>query len=170
MWGGSNDSSGGRYDPNADSWVPTSTLNAPSARGGQSIVWTGNEIIVWGGYYGFQNFFDSGGKYNPVSDSWVMTSLSNAPLARGDHNAVWTGAEMIVWGGQSINPDSRYPRIGGLYDPVNDAWFYTTTLDSPGGNDSYTAIWTGNQMVVWGGVWGSGGLNAVPHDGGLYTP
>ena len=169
VWGGSNDSSGGRYDPNADSWVPTSTLNAPSGRAGQSIVWTGNEMIVWGGYDGFQKFLDSGGKYNPVSDSWVMTSQSNTPLARGDHNAVWTGAEMIVWGGQSINPDSRYPRIGGLYDPVNDVWFYTTTLDSPAGDDSYTAIWTGNQMVVWGGLVYSG-LNAVPHDGGLYTP
>jgi hypothetical protein len=88
----------------------------------------------------------------------MMTSLSNAPLARNGHNAVWTGAEMIIRGGKSNNPDNRYPRIGGLYDPVNDAWFYTTTLDSPEGSDSNTAIWTGNQMVVWGS------------DGGRYTP
>jgi len=160
-------SSGGRYDPTADSWVPTSSQNAPSGRAEQSVVWTGNEMIVWGGYAG-QHYLDSGGAYNPVSDSWVMTSLSNAPLARGGHSAVWTGAEMIVWGGESNDPDSKYPRIGGLYDPVNDAWFYTTTLDSPDGRASHTAIWTGNQMLVWGGLAGVESLDPVP--GGLYTP
>ena len=171
VWGGRNDqsstffSSGGRYDPNADSWVSTSSQNAPSSRAGQSAVWTGNDMIVWGGYDG-QQYLDSGGKYNPVSDSWVMTSLSSTPPARGGHSAVWTGAEMIVWGGKTNHDKSR---IGGLYDPINDTWFYTTTLDSPDGRDLHTAIWTGNQMVVWGGA-PYGLLNVVPNDGGLYTP
>ena len=40
---------GGRYDPATDSWRPTSTQNAPSARSGPTAVWTGSEMIVWGG-------------------------------------------------------------------------------------------------------------------------
>src|SRR4029079_17880968 len=40
---------GGRYNPNADSWTPTSTTNAPDRRAGHTVVWTGSEMIVWGG-------------------------------------------------------------------------------------------------------------------------
>ena len=52
VWGGfvypSSLNTGGRYDPASDSWTPTSTLNAPSARYRHTAVWTGSERIVWG--------------------------------------------------------------------------------------------------------------------------
>ena len=60
--------------------------------------WTGNEMIVWGGYNG-SNFLNTGGRYNPGTDSWTATSTINAPVGRQDFTAVWTGSEMIVWGG-----------------------------------------------------------------------
>ena len=46
VWGGGTEfpnvfNTGGRYDPATDSWRPTSTLNAPSARSGHTAVWTG---------------------------------------------------------------------------------------------------------------------------------
>ena len=40
---------GGRYNPGTDSWTATSTTNAPAARNGHTAVWTGNEMIIWGG-------------------------------------------------------------------------------------------------------------------------
>ena len=40
---------GGRYNPSTDSWTATSTTNAPSARADHTAVWTGSEMIVWGG-------------------------------------------------------------------------------------------------------------------------
>ena len=53
VWGGNgvngNLMTGGRYDPGADSWIATSTINAPSARSYHTAVWTGSEMIVWGG-------------------------------------------------------------------------------------------------------------------------
>src|SRR5947207_8563188 len=49
IWGGTNDSTGGRYNPAVDMWTATSTTKAPSARTGHTAVWTGNEMIVWGG-------------------------------------------------------------------------------------------------------------------------
>src|SRR5262249_31708169 len=33
-----------------DTWTATNTANAPSARPGHTAVWTGIEMIVWGGY------------------------------------------------------------------------------------------------------------------------
>jgi hypothetical protein len=32
-----------------DTWTPTSTTNAPTARYQHTAVWTGSEMIVWGG-------------------------------------------------------------------------------------------------------------------------
>ena len=40
---------GGRYNPGTDSWTATSTTNAPAARYVHTAVWTGSEMIVWGG-------------------------------------------------------------------------------------------------------------------------
>jgi hypothetical protein len=81
-----------------DSWIATSITNAPSARSNHTAVWTGSEMIVWGGRAS-SNLFSTGGRYNPGTDSWTATSTTNAPAARFSHTAVWTGSEMIAWGG-----------------------------------------------------------------------
>ena len=39
----------GVYDPATDSWTPTSTSAAPTARHRYTAVWTGSRMIVWGG-------------------------------------------------------------------------------------------------------------------------
>ena len=53
IWGGNNGSSdldtGGRYNPNTDNWGSTSTTNAPAARDSHTAIWSGSEMIVWGG-------------------------------------------------------------------------------------------------------------------------
>ena len=71
VWGGrsnssnnSNLSTGGRYDPGTDSWTATNTTNAPEARSGHTAVWTGSEMIVWGGFgNGNQGSLNTGGRY-----------------------------------------------------------------------------------------------------------
>src|ERR1041385_9117667 len=82
-----------------DSWTATSTTDAPTRRSDHTAVWTGTEMIVWGGRNARAATVNSGGRYNPSTDSWTATSTTNAPIARSNHTAVWTGSEMIVWGG-----------------------------------------------------------------------
>src|SRR2546430_7178296 len=94
---------GGRYNPSTDSWTATSTTNAPAGRDGHTAVWTGSEMIVWGGFTATSGVTNTGGRYNPNTDSWTATSTTNAPAGRYDHTAVWTGSEMIVWGGSDAN-------------------------------------------------------------------
>src|SRR5438034_7952340 len=86
-----------------DAWAPTSTTNAPDARQRHTAVWTGSEMIVWGGDNGSPNHLNTSGRYNPSTDSWTATSTTNAPDGRSLHTAVWTGSEMIVWGGDDVN-------------------------------------------------------------------
>src|SRR5437899_507135 len=93
--GGGYVNTGGRYNPSTDSWTATSTITAPDGRHDHTAVWTGSEMIVWGGTTGTTDV-NTGGRYNPSTDSWTATSTTNAPTARHTHTAVWTGSEMIV--------------------------------------------------------------------------
>ena len=55
-----------------DQWTATTTSNAPHGRSLHVAVWTGSEMIVWGG--GIPGTpFNTGGRYNPSTDSWTAT-------------------------------------------------------------------------------------------------
>src|ERR1051326_4310234 len=138
-----------------DSWTATSTINAPTGRYKHTAVWTGSEMIVWGGEFPAVN---TGGRYDPSTDSWTATSTINAPSARYDHTAVWTGTEMIVWGATN---DST----GGRYNPGTDTWTATSTTNAPSARTFHTAVWTGSEMIVWGGY-----IGIEVNTGGRYDP
>ena len=94
-----------------DTW--TATAGPPGDRYSHTAVWTGSEMIVWGGQYGqgiTAVFLDTGGRYNPGTDTWAATSGINAPTARGLHTAVWTGSEMIVWGDRRVAQQFEHRR------------------------------------------------------------
>ena len=98
-----------------DTWTPTNLTGAPDARVSHTAVWTGSEMIVWGGYGCDGNcLLNTGGRYNPSTDNWTATSTNNAPQGRVYHTAVWSGSEMIVWGGEDV---SGFPASGGKYNP-----------------------------------------------------
>ncbi|MFN7974026.1 MAG: kelch repeat-containing protein [Acidobacteriota bacterium] len=173
VWGGSDDpamgtttlDTGGRYDPVTDTWAAggTSLTNAPSPRAGQTAVWTGSRMLVWGGYDGTTTI-DTGGIYDPGTDTWLAISSGNAPSPRAGHSAVWTGTEMIVWGGT----DPSVPLgTGGRFDPTINVWNAggTAMANAPTPRYFHTAVWTGSEMIVWGG-WGGSYLDT----GARYDP
>src|SRR5438128_3060287 len=69
-----------------DTWTATSTTSAPAGRYLHTAVWTGTEMIVWGGFNG-SSFFNTGGRYNPGTDSWTATTTTGAPARRYIHTA-----------------------------------------------------------------------------------
>ena len=158
VWGGSAGpfgfvqfNTGGRYNPGTDSWVNTGTNNAPLGRRNHTAVWTGSEMIVWGGDGEEVLALDTGGKYGPATDTWTATSTADAPDGRAVHAAVWTGSEMIVWGGTDENENFLLLNTGGKYDPISDGWTATTTVNAPAARYIHTAVWTGSEMIIWGG-------------------
>jgi len=175
VWGGTNSTgtiyynTGGRYDPVADIWAPTSTVNVPTGRTSHTAVWTGGVMVVWGGYWitgppAFIRFeLNTGGRYDPVADTWSPTTTTGAPAGRQDHASVWTGSQMIVWGGYIPSTPDPYPATGGRYDPVADSWSPTSTTNAPPGRNFHTGIWTGREAIFWGG-----GANV--NTGGRYDP
>ena len=109
-----------------DTWTATGIPVLPEARVSHTAVWTGSEMIVWGGYDG-NNELNTGLRYNPSTDSWTATSIINAPEARDQHTAVWTGSEMIVWGGW----DGNFSNTGGRYNPSTDSGTATSIINAP---------------------------------------
>jgi N-acetylneuraminic acid mutarotase len=153
-----------------DCWDDTWTATAApfEIRESHTAVWTGSEMIVWGGIPGEGRCLNTGGKYNPATDTWTATSTTAAPEARLHHTAMWTGSEMIVWGGSDSpdSPDTQYFNTGGRYNPITDSWTATNITDAPAGRAHHTAVWTGGEMMVWGGQ----GSNTLFNTGGRYNP
>jgi len=141
-----------------DTW--TATAGPPDGRDNHTAIWTGTEMIIWGGGAFGMN---TGGRYNPSTDTWIPTSTTNAPDARYSHTAMWTGTEMIVWGGYNTNPLNS----GGRYNPDMDSWTAMSTTNAPTPRASHAAVWTGTEMIVWGG-WD--GISTFFDTGGRYNP
>ena len=154
-----------------DTWTATSLTNAPDGRARYTAVWTGSEMIVWGGTPDGSTFLSTGGRYDPSTDSWIATSIINAPAVREAHTAVWTGSEMIIWGGDfSDGNNNHYLSTGGRYDPGTDSWTTVSDTNAPTGRTGHTAIWTGNEMIVWGGSYFEGGNGYYLNTGARYGP
>ena len=157
---------GGRYDPTANTWTPVRTTNTPDGRYEHTAVWTGSEMIIWGGELSYTFATNTGGRYDPALDTWTPTSRANAPEGREAHTAVWTGTEMIVWGGWYSNGIGyQIVNTGGKYDPATDNWTPTALTNAPNGRRWHSAVWTGSEMIVWGGE-----VSGPVNTGGRYNP
>ena len=148
----------------ADSWAVRAP--APGARAAHSAIWTGHEMIVFGG--GIDgSFLDTGGRFLVASNTWQATSLSNAPSPRWFHAAAWTGNEMLIWGGRPSFSGDANRNDGGRYDPVSDIWRPISTHGAPAARSQCAAVWTGTELLVWGGAT-DGGIEL--NDGARYNP
>src|SRR5207302_720234 len=143
-----------------DTWTATNLTNAPIARYLHTSVWTGSEMIVWGGSNGSD--LDSGGRYTPSTDSWTATSSINVPTARDSHTAGWTGSEMIDRDGCP----TRLPSDVEDFQCGADSWTATNPTNAPIARYYHTADWTGSEMIVWGGAGQTNFLNT----GGRFDP
>ena len=100
--------------------------NVPTARRFNTAVWTGNEMIVWGGYDG-TSYLNTGGRYNQALTVGQHTNTADAPTGRLGHTAVWNDSDIIIWGGQaSTDPPTITFNTGGQYNPSTDSWTATS--------------------------------------------
>lgn len=147
---------GSRYNPSTDSWSPMSNVNAPATRTFPAAVWTGSDMLIWGGldsaYIQFEGSLvyelsNTGGKYNPSTNTWA--SISGSPLSgRYRVPAVYGGGYMVIWGG------TDGPNIfenGARYNPTTDVWTsIPTAAPSPGADGGSRMFWTGTYVLVLG--------------------
>lgn len=156
VWGGAADAQAGEvygdgaaYDPATDTWRELAQAPLTPRRPFRS-AWTGRELLVFGGEAGDQEFTD-GAAYDPASDSWRPLASSPVVTRRGA-TTVWTGTELIVGGGFS---GGEQQQDGAVYDPAEDRWRPLGSWQAP---INATSWWTGDEVLLWGGL--------VPRAGG----
>jgi len=172
VWGGSSQAAGGGrdvsdgavYTPATGAWAPMAAAPASlSARDSFAGVWTGAQLLVWGGYGRTVACTpcpqSDGAAYDPGTDTW--RTLAPSPLsARGGPRGAWTSRDLLVWGGFDSGPEAD----GALYNPTDDTW--ARLVPGPlGPRQGQAMVWTGQELLVWGGQ-GAGGALA---DGAVLT-
>jgi N-acetylneuraminic acid mutarotase len=180
IWGGQSDSagvlqSGALYDPATNTWSAMSTTGAPTARYSHSAIWTGSKMIIWGGIASNGSKLNTGAAYDPATDTWSAITTTGAPTARVYHSAIWTGSQMLIWGGCSSSA-SGCPgtgtalNSGALFDPATNTWQSMGTSNAPTGRYRHSSVWTGTELVVWGGESYSSNNHFYLDDGARYNP
>jgi hypothetical protein len=135
-----------------------------ASRAGVAEVWTGSELLIWGGTSGPHgtDLEADGAAYDPATGRWRL--LPPAPLApRTGIAAVWTGSEMVVFGGDT---GSGPTDDAAAYAPATNTWqrLPPAPLSPRAGS---LAVWTGSSVVVLGGH----GASGTPYaDGASYDP
>ncbi|MGI8983933.1 MAG: Kelch repeat-containing protein [Acidimicrobiales bacterium] len=131
---------GAAYNVANDAWRKLADSPLPN-REAAATVWTGTEMLVWGGTTG-QTLLADGAAYDPAEDTW--RPLAASPLSpRTGSAAAWTGREMVVWGGSDTAD-------GAAYDPAADRWRPIATGPLTG-RSLPVVSWTGRELIVWSG-------------------
>lgn len=124
-------------------------------------VWTGQELVVWGGAAGTQpdpTSFGDGAAYDPATGRWRQ--LPPAPLSpRSGPAAVWTGEEMIVWGGGGNESGLELFTDGAAYDPATDSWRAIPSAPARAAQWGGRGVWAAGRMVVGSGSGPDGGIS-----------
>jgi hypothetical protein len=160
------------YNPTAKSWRHLSSVHAPSTRANAVAVWTGTKAIVYGGGLWTSTSEEpttSGAVYDPSTDSWQPIASSPLPAQLGQE-AVWTGSEMLVWGGLVPGKTPQLVSEGAAYNPTTNMWRMLSDVHAPAARTSFSTVWTGTVMIVWGGVIGQGTTASASNSGAAYDP
>ena len=104
------------YNPSTNRWRRLPGMKF--ARSGHVAVWTGTQLLVWGGVTDLHETVPPHGvAYHPATDRW--SALPMSPLrGRSGAIAIWTGTSMIVWGGGLCDPECTQFTDGAAYLPA----------------------------------------------------
>lgn len=186
IWGGGNDAfafdNGAIYLVGADEWRPVEDEGAPVRRLGHTAIWNDERMIVWGGRSTPLEktdkdstnqqlpLYPSGGGYDPQTDTWE--DLGPGEIAgREQHTAEWIeDYGMVVWGGTDGDQffADGYVYCNEALDPCDSDkdWVRLPTKNAPTGRAGHVAVWTGAELIIWGGYNDTGVLD----DGAAFSP
>lgn len=144
--------SGGVAELKAGQWsaLPAAPI---TSRRSASVVWTGRDLLVWGGESGSHGdvLHADGAAYSPQTGQWHL--LPSSPLSpRTGQAGAWTGSELVIWGGydQVSSAAFHVTNDGAAYNPQTNRW--RVLPPSPlSARTNPVAVWTGRALVLLGG-------------------
>ncbi len=159
------------YDKNANSWT-TVTGDLRGSLTSFNLVKADSRILLWGGNSPYSlSSVSPGWSFDLSSNQWKKISTTGAPNSmRNDFSSHWTGQKLLIWGGHdnlrdssgvSYFPYALFYNDGGLYDPVTDTWELFNTPASISPRAFHASVWTGTEMLIWGGLTSSSNCNVA---------
>jgi hypothetical protein len=155
------------YNPATRTWRTLPPM--PQPRSGATAMWTGTEALFIGGTLaGAHAPTASAVAFSPATGQWRR--LPRMEFGRSQFAAVWTGPQALVWGGLTGRYGSQaVPPHGVAYDPAANRW--SALPQAPlRGRSNPLAVWTGSQMIVWGGTFEGKLTTTFAHDGAAFQP
>lgn len=155
---------GAAYSPATDTW--TALPPAPiEARGEVNSVWTGTEMIVFGGSRADLSDLVDGARFDPATRAWTKFSAPSSSVfaARYNQGYVWTGSAFAAWGGLTTpagtilgNGATYTPMIGwvGIPEPTDAVLPPLARRHLP------TVFHAGGKLYVFSGI-AAGSSNAI---------
>ena len=160
VWGGRDDctgcaqapiATGALFEPGTGQWraVPA----APAAAYSAAAVWTGTEVLVYGGL-GADGREAPPMAFDPAAGTWRRLPAAPIRLRANTYHpqVVWTGEELFVWGGQPLTEqftqDPTQPDVGVAYSPGTNRWRTLPRAPVSSFRSEYAIAWTGSEVVV----------------------
>ncbi len=168
VWGGlasgNQTNTGAVYDPATNTWTPTWPVNSPSGSWSGVAVWFESKMTIMGGWSLPGPFATGAQMYDPTAVAWsAMGGPASQPIG-WEPSAVIASNQLIFFGGH----DGGGARKSG--------WRFLNTTpgingnaiaDAPVGRFYHSAISTGTELIVYGGLTGGGYPVEAGH---LYDP
>jgi hypothetical protein len=140
------------------------------ARWDHAAVWTGREVLLWGGSTELASGSPDGARL--AVPSFGYRAMPPAPFGMAEPIGVWTGEEALFWGEPAVADPADVQAAQVLrYRPRTDRWEVGARFPGPS-RVGATALWTGEELLVWGGLaWDDAGDGPVAvADGYAYDP
>lgn len=159
--GGSGD--GGGHDGGTDACEHLGSpgtwesLDSPyDARFRHEAVWSGTEMLFWGGVGTAGEALASGARYSP-STGWASMNSEGQPTPRVQAASAWAGDRFAYWGGSTEGTYGGGLATGAMYDPESDSWqeMATGTSAAPDARAyGHTLVYddVNSQLLLLGGV------------------
>jgi len=148
------------HDPSTRRWRPIPPPPTDGLDTDATGVWTGRELVLMGRAgtgtpppdvppdQPYALLFD------PSSDRWRAAPGPPEPVSIA--GGQWIGSLILAYG-----------RVGAAFDPASATWWTLPTVDDRP-REFFTTVWTGEELIVWGG--GMGESISAPPDGVAFRP
>jgi hypothetical protein len=153
---------GAAFDPRSGHWRPVP--RAPQAQAftvtdDRAAVWTGRELLLWGGDTPAAGTRADGAlrpgvglAYDPAAGSWRRLRPPPGLHPGRTRPAGWTGRELLVVDAAAAEQQAAGGGLrGAAYDPLADRWRQLPASPRPSSGEllERTALWAGTRLLVW---------------------
>lgn len=153
---------GAAYDPRTGRWRPVPP--APQAQAftvtdDRAAVWTGRELLLWGGDTPAAGARADGAlrpgnalAYDPAAGSWRRLQPPPGLPPGRTRPAGWTGQELLVVDAAAAEQQATRGGLrGAAYDPLADRWRQLAPSPRLSGGEllERTVLWAGTRLLVW---------------------